>query len=201
MSPCLIPVLPRGIDDAAVGFEELVGHLEHREDQRALRAPRGMAAAGLAPDEFARRSRHARDWTFLVDETAFEHIALLDVDMLMVGQHRAGREPHQSGHQAALAIEQQRLGLAAWEARGLPLHAGGLNQMGMRVGALRARCCHGVHGDAPCSDPNFLPRRPGQAKRDPGPITTDMRFAKVGATVRSNNNVLWLWVPACAGTT
>ena len=44
-------------------------------------------------------------------------------------------------------------------------------------------------------------RRPGQAKRDPGPITTDARVTKAGATACSNNDNLWLWVPAFAGTT
>src|ERR1700752_3601062 len=39
--------------------------------------------------------------------------------------------------------------------------------------------------------------RPGQAKREPAPITTGFRFAKT----ESNNLVLWLWVPAFAGTT
>jgi hypothetical protein len=46
--------------------------------------------------------------------------------------------------------------------------------------------------------------RPGQASvasADPGPITTGFGFAKAGAPARSHNNVLWLWVPAFAGTT
>ena len=42
-----------------------------------------------------------------------EDVGLLDVDVLVVGQHRARRKPHQRGHQAGLAIEQQRLGFAA----------------------------------------------------------------------------------------
>jgi hypothetical protein len=33
--------------------------------------------------------------------------------------------------------------------------------------------------------------RPGQAKRDPGPITTGSRFTKAGAPAWSNNNSLW----------
>ena len=36
---------------------------------------------------------------------------------------------------------------------------------------------------------------------EPGPTTTDAYVARTGATSRSNNNCLWLWVPAFAGTT
>src|SRR5258705_6155139 len=54
MSPGLVPVLARGIDDAAVGLEELVGDLEDREHQPALRTPCDVAAALFAPDEFTR---------------------------------------------------------------------------------------------------------------------------------------------------
>src|SRR6202012_5743075 len=43
--------------------------------------------------------------------------------------------------------------------------------------------------------------RPGQAKREPGPITTGRRVAKARATSRRNDSSLWLWVPAFAGTT
>src|ERR1700690_1496017 len=39
MSPGLVPVLARGIDDAAVGFEELVGDLKDRKHQPALGTP------------------------------------------------------------------------------------------------------------------------------------------------------------------
>src|ERR1700727_994200 len=42
--------------------------------------------------------------------------------------------------------------------------------------------------------------RPGQAKRDPGPITTASDFAMNGCNL-SQNHGLWLWVPAFAGTT
>src|SRR5829696_7506824 len=95
MPPGLIPVLAAGVDDAAVGFEEFVGHLENREHQSALRAPGDMAAAGLAPDVFAGLAFDARSRAFLVDQRALEHIGLLDVDVLVVGQHGAGREFHQ----------------------------------------------------------------------------------------------------------
>src|SRR4051812_46741556 len=51
--PGFVPVLPRGVDDAAVGFEKLVGDLEDRKHQSTLRTPGDMAAALRAPDEFA----------------------------------------------------------------------------------------------------------------------------------------------------
>src|SRR4029077_19561319 len=46
-----------------------------------------------------------------------------------------------------------------------------------------------------------IPRRPGQAKRDPGTITTDVHFARGRSDIGSNSKHLWLWVPAFAGTT
>ena len=53
VAPGFVPVIAVGVADPAVGLEELVGHLEDREHQAALRAPGDMTAAGLAPDEFA----------------------------------------------------------------------------------------------------------------------------------------------------
>src|SRR4051794_32377 len=47
VTPGLVPILAGGIDDPAIGLEELIGDLEHREYQRAIRTPGGMAAAGL----------------------------------------------------------------------------------------------------------------------------------------------------------
>ncbi len=64
---------------------------------------------------------------------ALEHVGLLDIDVLVIWQHRAGRKPHQGGHQSGLAIEQQRLGLAAGEAGLLPVHILGANEVGMRI--------------------------------------------------------------------
>src|SRR5882724_1830673 len=149
MSPGLVPVLACGIDDAPVSLEELVGHLEDRKDQRAAWAPRDMAAARLAPDELARAAFHVFRRTFLVDQASLEHIALFDVDMLVVRQHRARLEPHQSGHQSRRAVEQQRLGLAAGKAGLLPRHVLGANQVGMRLGSLVSLRCYRVHSDAP----------------------------------------------------
>src|SRR5260370_5109081 len=49
VSPGLVPVLARGIDDAAIGLEELVGDLEDREHKPALRTPSDAAAPRLPP--------------------------------------------------------------------------------------------------------------------------------------------------------
>src|SRR5947209_4365040 len=163
MAPGFVPVLAGCVDDAAVGFEELVRHLEDCEHQAALRTPGDMAAALFSPDEFAGLALDALRRTFLVDQAALEHIGLLDVDVLVVGQHRARRKAHQGGHQAGGAIEQQRLGLAAWEAGLLPFHGLGADQMGMRFRGVRALRRHGVRGDPPCTslaDPNTPTRRP-----------------------------------------
>src|SRR3954453_14380810 len=82
VAPGFVPVLARGVDDAAVGLEELVGDLEDREHQPALRAPCDMAAALFAPDEFAGLAFDALCRAFLVDEAAFEHVSLFDMDVL-----------------------------------------------------------------------------------------------------------------------
>src|ERR1700688_4273343 len=137
VTPGLLPVLARGIDGAAVGLEELVGDLEDREHQPALRAPRDVAAALLAPDEFAGPGLDALRRALLVDQAAFKNVGLLDIDVLVVGQYRARRKPHQRGHQAGGVIEQQRLGLATGEAGLLPFHTLGANEVGMGVGGLR----------------------------------------------------------------
>jgi len=51
----------------------------------AVGAPGEVAAARLAPDELAGLAFHALRWAFLVDQRAFEHVGLLDSDVLMVG--------------------------------------------------------------------------------------------------------------------
>src|SRR6266851_2230401 len=107
--PGLVPVLARGIDDAAVGLEELVGDLEDRKHQPALGTPRDVAAAWLAPDEFAGLGLDALCRAFLVDEVALQNVGLLDMDVLVVGQHRARLKSEERGHQAGRAVEQQRL--------------------------------------------------------------------------------------------
>src|SRR5690242_3862124 len=84
VAPGFVPVLAGGVDDAAVGLEELVGDLEDREHQPAFGTPCDVAAALFAPDEFAGLAFDALCRAFLVDEAAFEHVGLLDVDMLVV---------------------------------------------------------------------------------------------------------------------
>src|SRR5258708_36102255 len=72
VTPGLVPVLARGIDDAAVGLEELVGDLEDREHQPTFRTPCDVAAARLAPDEFARPGLDALRRALLFDNAAVE---------------------------------------------------------------------------------------------------------------------------------
>src|ERR1700720_4988533 len=93
--PKLVPVGAGNVGHATVFFEEFVRHLEHRQHQPAFGRPSNMAAAGLAPDEFAGTDREPLRRTFLVDEFAFKNVGLLDLDMLVVRQRRAGRESHQ----------------------------------------------------------------------------------------------------------
>src|SRR3954453_7876981 len=85
VTPGLVPVLARGIDDATVGLEELVGELEDREHQPPLGAPCDVPAALLAPDEFASFALDALRRSFLVDQAALEDVGLLDVDVLVIG--------------------------------------------------------------------------------------------------------------------
>ena len=68
---------------------------------------------------------------FLIDELAFEHVGLLDLDVLVVGQHGAGRKPHQRGDEASLLVEQKTLHLAAGKSRLLPFHVGGAHDVRM----------------------------------------------------------------------
>ena len=73
VSPCgcgprRVPIVAGGVDDAPVGLEELVRHLEDREHQPAFGAPGDMAAAFFPPDEFAGLAFDALRRAFLVDE-------------------------------------------------------------------------------------------------------------------------------------
>src|SRR3954470_11492616 len=79
VAPSLVPILAGGVDDAAVGLEELVGDLEDGEHQAAFGTPCDVTAALFAPDEFAGLAFDAFGRTFLVDEAALEHVSLLDV--------------------------------------------------------------------------------------------------------------------------
>src|SRR3954453_6421087 len=97
VAPGLVPILAGGVNDAAVGLEELVGDLEDREHQAAFGTPCDVTAALFAPNEFTGLAFDAFGRTFLVDEAALEHVSLLDVDVFMLGQHGAWRKPHQRG--------------------------------------------------------------------------------------------------------
>src|SRR3954471_13028811 len=118
-APGLLPVAAEEIGDAAFGREELVGCLEDGEEQAALRACPGlMAAARRTPDELAGAA-----FAFGTDERAFEHVGLLDLHVLVIGEVRARRHAHQGGEQSAGAVDEQRLLLDAGIARLLPRHA------------------------------------------------------------------------------
>src|SRR6266853_1895252 len=102
-APNLGPIAAGDISHAAVALEELVGYLEDREHEAALRAPSRVAAAGGTPDEVALGYCETGVRTFPVHQLAFEHVGLLDLDVLMVGQHRAGRKAHQRGRERTAA--------------------------------------------------------------------------------------------------
>src|SRR4051812_36316349 len=68
MAPDAFPVLAAEIGDAAVALVEFVRDLEHREHQPALGRPGDMAAALLAPDEFAGLDLEPRRRPLLVHE-------------------------------------------------------------------------------------------------------------------------------------
>src|SRR5690242_4371295 len=122
VAPGLVPILAGCIDDPPVGLEKFVGDLKNREHQPAFRTPGDVTATGLTPDELAGSRLDPFRWTFLVDQMAFEDIGLLDIDVLVVRQHRARCKTHQRRHQACLPVEQQCLGFATWKAGLLPFH-------------------------------------------------------------------------------
>src|SRR5882672_959960 len=145
-APNLGPIAAGDVGHAAVALEELVWYLEDREHEPALRAPSRVAAAGGTPDEVALGHCETGVRTFPVYQLACEHVGLLDLDVLVVGQHRAGRKAHQRGREAAVAIEQQRLHFTAGKPRLLPLHFADANMVGPQIsragGLLRG---HGIH--------------------------------------------------------
>src|SRR5262249_17196172 len=61
-----------------VAGQENVRPQRHRQYQRAVRRPRGMAIALRSPDIIA-----GGDLAFLVDKAAFENKGLFDLDMLV----------------------------------------------------------------------------------------------------------------------
>src|SRR5438128_253976 len=66
VAPGVVPVLARSVDDAAVGLEKPVGHLEDCEHQAAFGTPCDVAAALFAPDELAGLAFDAFGRAFLV---------------------------------------------------------------------------------------------------------------------------------------
>src|SRR5215475_12911126 len=144
-APHLCPITAADVGHAAVALKELVGHLEDREHEAALRAPSRVAAPRGAPDEITRRYREASIGTFSVHQLALEYVGLLDLDVLMVGEHGAGRKAHQGGHEAAVAIKQQRLHFATGKPRLLPLHFAHANVVGFEISWAEGLGGHGIH--------------------------------------------------------
>ena len=71
-----------------------------------------------------RRDRHSSPPLGLpYDQLAFEHVGLFDLDVLVVRQNRAGREPHKCGYQAGLLVQKKTLYLATGKASFFPSRA------------------------------------------------------------------------------
>src|SRR5262245_27418425 len=68
--------------------------------------------------------------------------------MLVVGKDGSRRATHQRGDESGLLVEQQRLDLAAGEARLLPFHLGGPHHVGMLVGGFLRLRRDGIHGES-----------------------------------------------------
>src|SRR5690348_5108152 len=81
-APHALPILAVRICHPPVALEELVGDLEHRQHQAAVRAPGDVAASGLAPDELALLDLEALGRTLLVDQAALQPVGLLDLHVL-----------------------------------------------------------------------------------------------------------------------
>src|SRR3954468_830789 len=93
VAPGLLPVAAEEVRDAAVGLEESIRHLEHGEEDAAFRpSPRFVPTTGRPPNELPGFAL-----AFGANQAAFEHISLLDLDVLMVGQVRARRHAHERG--------------------------------------------------------------------------------------------------------
>src|ERR1700744_1364505 len=97
-----------------------------------------MACAGFAPHELAGTNAQPRYRSLFVDELAFEHVSLFDLDVLVVRQNRARREPHKRGHEASLLVKKETLYLAAGKACLFPFHLGWTHDV--RVIAERFGC-------------------------------------------------------------
>jgi len=143
-APDTLPVLSAHVGDAPVALEEFVRDLKHCEHEGTLGCPGDMPAARLAPDKLPGIDFGARSRPLLVHELALDHVGLLDLDMLMIGQSRPRRAAHEGGDQPRLRLKQQRLDLATGKAGLLPFHIGRAHNMGM-PGGLGFTLCHGMH--------------------------------------------------------
>src|ERR1700694_4182384 len=76
--PGEVPILADHVDDLAVLLEELVGRLEHGENQRAFRCPGGVTAPRRPPYEIAGADFEPCLRAFLVHQPALDHVGLLD---------------------------------------------------------------------------------------------------------------------------
>src|SRR5437763_13449127 len=103
--PHALPVLAVGVGDTAVALEELVRKLKHRQHHSALGRVSAVPTPGGAPDELTGTDREASIRAFLVNEAALEYVGLLDLDMLMVGQHRTRCKAREHGDEPALRIK------------------------------------------------------------------------------------------------
>ena len=90
----------------ATGLEELVGHLEEGDHHAALGCPGGVAGPGRAGHVLAGVNGETFFRAFLVLEAAFEHVGLLDLDVLVIGQRRARRHAQECGQQAGVAVDE-----------------------------------------------------------------------------------------------
>ena len=89
-----------------------------------------VAIAGGTPHEIAGR----RD-AFLILERAFEHPGLLDLDVLVIGELRAGSEPEERGDEPAVLVLDQHFHVDAGMLMAADLEK--LNGMGTRTMELR----------------------------------------------------------------
>lgn len=72
-APHAVPIVAEEVRGPPIAVEEPVRHLEHAEQQHALRSCPGLVPApGRAPDEVARLAL-----AFPANEAAFQHIGLL----------------------------------------------------------------------------------------------------------------------------
>ena len=100
-----------------------------------MRGAGRMPAARRAPDVVA-----CRDLAFVVDQAAFEHPALFELDMFVVGEGRARRHAGEHGLQACGGVFHQNFDVDSRKTRGLPRQFVDLDV------ARRQRCQRGMLG-------------------------------------------------------